>query len=121
MKTSPFKLIAVKLQALWCTCWLRYQELKRRAGQRLDDPPIPVVVSGGSGTVSVSYSGCFCGAGCAYYTKGSPTPCWGEARPVAEVGDGDDVTWIHACEGHAEFYDKGIYLPVANTIEEQNN
>jgi len=58
---------------------------------------------------SESYKECdTCGADCVY-ARVDGGPCWGEVSVVGEDSMGDDWYWIHACEGHSDYYDHGPY------------
>ena len=48
-----------------------------------------------------------CGSDCGWAdTEGEP--CWGEIDVIEEVFDG---VWVHACTGHHDVYDGGVYKP----------
>lgn len=36
-------------------------------------------------------------------------PCWGQVAVVAEEYNEDDCWWIHACEGHEDYYYHSTY------------
>jgi hypothetical protein len=40
-------------------------------------------------------------------------PCWGQTTVIDEfcTEDYSDCYWIHACEGHVNYYDGGNYIP----------
>jgi hypothetical protein len=49
-----------------------------------------------------------CGADC---DLGTPQkPCWGNVKVVDELYTEDDYVWIHACEGHQNIRDGGLYI-----------
>jgi len=50
-----------------------------------------------------------CGADCTYeYRSTLEQPCWGDVVVVGEDCNSDysDCWWIHACQGHIDFYDE---------------
>lgn len=62
---------------------------------------------------SDSYNPSYCCVGADCYKFGinnENEPCWGNVMVIDKIQYDDDYSWVHACQGHWDSYDGGVYL-----------